>query len=146
MLVFASRKPTTGGVVSVVAGASIAVNDTDPANPVVSYVAPSDSGWVDLSTLGYENGWGDGPNPAQFRVIGNLVYFRGQITGGGNGDVVTTNPLPADARAPIQIKLVCCPDGYAGNAPSCAISPAGVMNAYWTGGSGMTLAGVYIND
>jgi hypothetical protein len=144
-IMFASKKAGVGAVVSVVAGTGIAVDDTDPANPVVS-VDPTDSGWIDLSTLTYENSWSDGPNPAQFRIIDNLVYLRGQIANGGNGDVVTTNPLPVDARAPIQIKVVCCPDGYAGNAPSVSISTAGVLTAFWTGGSGMTLTGVYVTD
>ena len=108
--------------------------------------AGADSGWINLSTLTYENSWADSTNPAQFRVIGNAVYWRGQIINGGANTQVNTNPLPSNAIPPIQMKLVTCPDGYAGNAPSISVSSAGAITAFWTNGSGMTLTGLYLTN
>lgn len=183
MLVFASRKPSSGGVTSfngrvgvvVPAGGDYSVGEVTGAAPLASPAftgAPTvpeapdldnttkaastswvtrainegptdDTGWVDFSTLGYENSWADWTSPAQFRKIGNVVYLRGAIQGGASGSQVTTNPIPYPPPAFTGLPQVA---NTALTANALVVNITGVMELYYPSTSLTFLSGSYLTD
>ena len=134
------------GTIQEITSLDATVTITDPTGPITDLSVPgaSDTGWLNVADLTYANSWTDGSNPAQYRKIGNQVFLRGEITGGGGGTSVTTDPIPYPPT--IQAKLLTTPDGFAG-ADSISVSSGGVLNAYYTNPTGaMTLNGSYLTD
>jgi Rieske Fe-S protein len=160
MLVFASRKPTTGGVVSVVAGTGINVNDADPANPVVSAIVaamtfatlninvdPSDPNFSQLSDIRQgPNQGGSGPllassitsTPFTVAAAGNVTFVGtvevGNVDTTEVGYVVQATILVSNADGTEVITVTA-------TAVSTENAPDQIVNVDWTTATAFAVAG-----
>ena len=135
----------TGANTVLVAGSTVAV--VLPAlSPVVSgdYVAVlatgadrlilgpvADTAWTAVT---FTNSWVNlGPQPAQYRKIGDIVYVRGQISGGATSSSAFT--LPAGFRPPLTLDLPLI--AFSGG-PVVALAGVGATGAFavWTAATG----------
>ena len=91
--------PVTGDEISASAFGAPVANEVNRLTPLVDSRTPT--AWT---TVTYQNSWvTEGPQPAQYRKIGDIVYFRGSIKAGTNNTTAWT--MPVGFRPPTVLTL-----------------------------------------
>jgi hypothetical protein len=94
----------------------------------------ADSGWIALSTLGYQNGWVNytalATPVASYRLQANVLRLRGTVTGGSGATIVI---LPSGYRPTAILNFAAASYNPTGTAIPLDITSAGLVTVGTTG-------------